>query len=44
MWEAGQARRIEPLAEHIKALTKGDRRQLERALLLLEKLIDPPRE
>lgn len=44
MWEAGQARRIEPLAEGIETLTTADRRQLEKALLLLEKLINSPAE
>lgn len=44
MWEAGQARRIEPLAERIETLTMVDRRQLEKALLLLETLINPPAE
>ena len=44
MWDAGQARRIEPLAERIATLTTVDRRQLEKSLHLLERLINPPAE
>lgn len=44
MWNAGQARRIEPLAERVSALNMVERRQLEQALLLLEKLVNPTEE
>ncbi len=44
MWDAGQARRIEPLAERVSALASVERRQLEKALPLLEALINPPVE
>ena len=44
MWEAGQARRIEPLAIRIGALDIHDRRQLELVLPVLETLFNPPEE
>jgi len=44
MWNAGQARKIEPLAERVSALNMVERRQLEQALLLLEKLVNPTEE
>ena len=44
MWNAKQARRIEPLSERIGTLNMVERRQLEQALLLFEKLINPQGE
>lgn len=42
LWDAGQARRIEPLIERVSALTNAERRQLEKALPLLEALVNSP--
>lgn len=44
VWEAGQLRRIAPLADRIETLPPEERRQLEAAMPLLAKVTEPPHE
>lgn len=44
VWQAGQLRRVAPLAERIGALTAEERQQFEAALPLLAKITEPPSE
>ena len=42
LWLAGQLRRVAPLAERIENLKPTEREELERAMLLLRKIMAPP--
>lgn len=44
VWEAGQLRRIAPLAERIETLNPEERRQFKAAMPLLAKITEPPQE
>lgn len=44
VWEAGQLRRIAPLADRIETLSAEERRQFEAAMTLLAKITEPPQE
>ena len=44
VWEAGQLRRIAPLADRIETLNPEERRQFEAAMPLLAKITEPPQE
>lgn len=42
LWQSGQLRATAPLAARIQALTPDERRQLEQAMPLLARLMEPP--
>jgi DNA-binding MarR family transcriptional regulator len=44
VWEAGQLRRVAPLADRIESLSPDERFQFEAAMPLLAKLTEPPQE
>lgn len=42
LWQSGQLRATAPLAERIQSLAAAERQQLERAIPLLAKIMEPP--